>query len=145
MTSKQAMTSSGQRKRLTGHARVTVSIVGDFWPLFSLQISALYPAPSCPLLCTPSKRRQNHPTALGCPLSSQSPTLNRSSVGLSQALYFPPYSTIQHICTPFDLYNTTYFGKHFPNVKVLIPVPIHLRKPKVTEYCGGHHHQGAFS
>lgn len=121
------MTSSDQRKRLTGHAGVTVSIVGDLWSLLSLHISALSPAPSCPLLCTPSKRRQNHSTAQGCPLRSQSPPLNRSSLGLSQALYFPPYSTIQHICMPFDLYNTTYFGKHFPNVKFLIPVPIHLR------------------
>lgn len=48
----------------------------------------------------PKDAHSAHPTAQGCSLSSQPPPLNRSSVCLSQALYFPPDSTVQHICTP---------------------------------------------
>lgn len=48
----------------------------------------------------PKDAHSAHPTAQECPLSSRPPPLNRSSVCLSQALYFPPDSTVQHICIP---------------------------------------------
>lgn len=150
-----AMTTSGQRKSLAGHAGVSVSIVSDLWTRIPLQISALSPAPSCSLLCTPWKRRQNHRTAQGCPLSPPNsprvptqltaPTPQQILCVLESSTLFPTRLHCTAYLHPFDLYNTTYFRKHFPNVKVPIPVPIHLQKPQVTEYHGGHHHHGVYS
>lgn len=130
-------------------------IFGHLSPCRSLQISALSPAPSCSLLCTPWKRRQNHRTAQGCPLSPPNsprvPTQLTAPIPqqilcvLESSTVFPTRLHCTAYLHPFDLYNTTYFRKHFPNVKVPIPVPIHLQKPQVTEYHGGHHHHGVYS
>lgn len=103
----------------------------------------------------PKDAHSAHPIPQGCPLSPPNsprvltqltaPTPQQILCMLESSTVFPTRLHCTAYLHPFDLYNTTYFGKHFPNVKVPIPVPIHLQKPQVTEYHGGHHHHGVYS